>query len=502
MNVLLINVPSRKGIGGKCLPMGLLYVGGILERAGHIAKIIDPYIKDTELTEFDRKNFSDIDEIIDQFHPEIIGFGGIGSSYGRTKILSEYLYKQYPGIFQIAGGPLSSVSELLLMKTRITLVFHGETEITFPLFLEKFGKNQDWKEIPGISFLDGDCTIRNAPAPQIENLDEIPLPAYHLIRVEDYFGSITGLLNAYPDDYGKNFDTEFVSRKIQAGGDLFIITTSRGCTHRCSFCYRHMKGYRQHSVPYVINHIRFLQSQYGIHGFEFGDELFNSKKEWVLDFCQALEDEKLDIYYRILGNRVDRMDREILQRLKDTGCIYATYGQESGSDTILREYKKGVTAEKNTEITRLTKEIGLISPIQIVIGSPGETQRTINETIQFLKDNDAGNPSINYLIPFPETPIWKYVIENRLVTDTENYLDSVAELGGAAPVINLTHVPDRVWRSWYSQILLEVKLHGYLRDGKKFHYIIFYPIIKIINLVNPFIPRVFIKSLKKLSSDG
>jgi anaerobic magnesium-protoporphyrin IX monomethyl ester cyclase len=500
MHILLINVPSRSGTGGKCLPLGLLYVGGIIERTGHSAHIVDPYINNPDITEFDQGNFSDIDEVIDMSHPEIIGFGGIGSSYGRTKILSEYLHKKYPAIFQIAGGPLSSLYELLLTKTHVSLIFHGETEITFPLFLEKFEKQTNWKQIPGISYHDGNSIVRNPLAPQIENLDEIPLPAYHLINVKDYLGSISGIIDAYPDDRGKNFDAESAAQKIKSGGKLLIMITSRGCTNKCSFCYRHMKGYRQHSVPFVINHIKFLKSHYGIRGFEFGDELFNFKKDWVLEFCNAIEHENLDIYYRILGARVDRIDREVLQRLKDTGCVSITYGQESGSDTILKEYKKGVTAGKNAEITHLTKEVGLISPIQIVIGSPGETPKTINETIQFLKDNDAGNPSINYFIPFPETPIWEYVTENNLIPDLENYLDVVADLGGATPIVNLTHVPDRVWRSWYSKILLEVKLHGYRRKGKLFHYIISYPAIKLFNIVNPFIPRKVIKSLKNTFS--
>lgn len=482
------------------MPLGLLYVGGIIERAGHAVHVEDPYINDINLTAFDRGIFSDIDNEINKFHPEIIGFGGIGSSYGRTKILSDYLFKKYPDIFQIAGGPLSSLFELLLTKTHINLVFHGETENTLPSVLEKIKNKEDWKNIPGISYSDGNNVIRNTPAPQIENLDDIPLPAYHLVRIEEYFTSISGIIDAFPDDRGKNFDVKSVTQKIQSDGRLLIMITSRGCTNKCSFCYRHMKGYRQHSVPYVINHIKFLHSRYGIRGFDFGDELFNFKKDWVLEFCDALERENLDIYYRILGARVDRIDREILQRLKDTGCIYITYGQESGSDIILKEYKKGVTARKNTDITRLTKEVGLISPIQIVIGSPGETQRTIRETIEFLIENDAGNPSLNYLIPFPETPIWKYVTDNGLIPDVEKYLDDVAEQGGS-PIVNLTRVPDRVWRSWFSQIQYELKLHDYRRKGKNFHYFLFYPAIKLFNIVNPLIPRKIIKSLKTVLSD-
>jgi len=495
MNILLINIPSRRGKGGMNLPLGFLYVGGIIERSGHSVEILDPYRYDPNLISFDKADYSEIEKKINDYCPKIIGFGGIASSYGRTKKISEYLYQKYPDIIQIAGGPLASVFELILTKTRINLVFHGETEITLPEFLEKFEKNENWRTISGISYFEGNTVLRNPMAPQIENLDLIPYPAYHLVNVEEYLTHVSGTFEAFREDSGENFDANAILQKIGKGGKLFPVMTARGCTHKCSFCYRHMKGYRQHSVPYVINHIKHLMSHYAIRGFDISDELFNFKKEWIMEFCNALEQEKLDIYYRISGARVDRIDREILQRLKETGCFYISYGEESGSDIILKEYRKGVSAQQNKDIPLLTKEVGLINPMEILIGSPGETQKTIKETIQLLIDNSAVNPSINYLIPFPETPIWQYAMDNRLIPDIEKFLDEVAERGGA-PIVNLTHVPDRVWLSWYSQITNELKLNRYRHKGMMVHYFILYPFIKIFNLMNPYIPRKFIASLK------
>ena len=497
MNILLINVPSRRGKGGMCLPLGLLYVGGIIERAGHSVTIIDPYCNDVDLITFDKGDFSIFDNKIKAYNPKIIGFGGIASSYGRTKKLSEYIQQMYPDIFQIAGGPLASIYELLLSKTHISLVFHGETENTFPQFLEKIERNENWEGMGGVSYRKGDQVIRNPLAPQIDDLDTVPYPSYHLVKLEDYYKSIYDVVESFATDSTPNFDREKVLEKISTDGSLIPIITSRGCTNKCSFCYRHMKGHRQHSVAYVINHIKFLYAHYGIRGFEFADELFNHKNEWVMEFCDALDHEKLDIYYRVLGARVDRIDRDMLQRLKETGCIDINYGQESGSETILKEYKKGVTVKKNKEITLLTKTIGLLCPVQIVIGSPGENQSTINETIQFLIDVKAGSPSINYLLPFPETPIWQYVIDNDLIPDIEEYLDDVAEHGGS-PIVNLTHVPDRIWRSWNFQIKNETQLNNSRRKGQILNYIVLFPVIKIVNFLFPYIPEKIIVFIKKI----
>ena len=131
--------------------------------------------------------------------------------------------------------------------------------------------------------------------------------------------------------------------------------------------------------------------------------------------------------------------------------------------------------EKNIEITKLTKSIGIKSIVQLVIGSPSETQDTIDDTIQFLKDCEADEISVNYLLPFPETPIWEYIEKNNLIPDVEKYLDEVAEREGSQ-IINLTKVSDRIWRTWSFQITSEWKLH-LMRNHPK--YLIMYPLIKI-----------------------
>lgn len=497
MHVLLINVPSRRGKGGMCLPLGLLCVGGILERGGHLVEIFDPYCNDLELIRFDSGDYAELDAKIQESNPDVIGFGGIASSYGRTKKLSVYIHKNYPEIFQIAGGPLSSVYQLLLEKTQINLVFHGETELTLPRFMEKFRKGERWNDIEGISYKAADIIQRNPLAPQIEDIDEIPLPSYHLVELKQYYKSIFDVIEVFAADNIRKFDMEQVLEKVGPDGALVPLITSRGCTNKCSFCYRHMRGYRQQSVTYVIDHIKFLQSQYGIRGFDFVDELFNFDEVWVLEFCEAIDREGLDIYYLVSGARVDRITLKMLKRLKETGCVGINYGQESGSESILKEYRKGVTLQENKEITLMTKDVGLICPVQIVIGSPSETQITVDETIQFLKDVHVGTPSVNYLLPFPETPIWQYVTDNGLIPDIEKYLDIVADEGGS-PIVNLTHVPDRIWRSWNFRIKNEIKLFNYRTQGKNLQYVLFYPVIKALIVLYPYFSKKMIGTVKKI----
>jgi radical SAM superfamily enzyme YgiQ (UPF0313 family) len=437
--VLFINIPSRRGKGGKVLPLGLVYAGSIVERQGHSAKIYDPYLHDENLTKLDSGDYSELDAVLDEFRPDIIGFGGIASSYGRTKKISAYIHAKQPEIFQIAGGPLASVYVYLLSKTNVDVVFHGETERTIPAFLDRISEGISYTDIPGISTKNSDGEIRRNPlAPQIEDLDEIPIPDYALLD-----------FSAYHLD------------------EMYLIT-SRGCTNRCTFCYRHMRGHRQHSPSYVIRHIKHLIGLYGIRRFALTDELFNAKKQWVYDFCDQIERENLKITFRA-SLRADNIDETLLSRMKAVGCTVVNYGQESGSDTILKEYRKGIDAQTNTDATRLTRNVGLNCPVQIVIGSPSETPHTIQETTDFLIDLGEGEISINYLIPYPETPIWDFVEKNGLVSDVEKYLDEIAHWGGS-PVLNLTRVPNRIWRTWSYQIKSDVKLALLKKKGRMLSY--------------------------------
>ncbi len=161
---------------------------------------------------------------------------------------------------------------------------------------------------------------------------------------------------------------------------------------------------------------------------------------------------------------VDYVDETMLRRLKDTGCIEIDYGVESGSDTILKEYRKGITCERNREVILLTRKVGLVTIVHLVIGSPAETASTIAETVQLLKDLEDYQYCLHYLIPLPDTPIWRYVQKSELIPDVEKYLDRVANYGGI-PLVNLTQEPEEMWKTWAQRVNSELRQHYYQKKG-------------------------------------
>lgn len=464
---LLIWVPSRRGSGAaKSFPVGLLYAGRILEDKGVEVAIYDVY----------RHAFGpggrgtcedDICRAISGFRPQMVGFGGIATSYGWCKILSRRIRRDFPDITQIAGGALSSTYELLLGNTAVDTVFHGEAEVSLPEFVDRLRAGSAAEGTPGTSRLKDGKILRNPPAEQVKDLDSIPFPAYHLVDMRDYFspegpGFSEKFLSNHRVSLKRQGLYDVISAKLDGVRDLFPVVTARGCTHRCSFCYRHMEKYRKHSVDYVIRHIKYVQENFGAKGIGFYDELFNGDTRWVLDFCDALEESGLDIAYKTSA-RADRVDPEMLRRMSATGCFNIEYGQESGSDRILKEYMKGVTRRQNLDSYRMTLEAGIFSVIQLVIGSPGENKSTLLETADFLREARADNFSLNYLLPFPGAPVWRHVEEKGLIPEVEEYLDLVAVKGGG-PIVNLTSMSDKEWKS--SADLIRYRAGGWRMTGK------------------------------------
>lgn len=495
MKVLLINSPSRKGKSGFVLPYGLLYVASIIKRCGHEAVIFDSYLADIELKELDSGDFSRLDDLIRMHAPVMIGYGGIATSYGRTKKISQHIKAKYPQVLQIAGGPLASVYKLLLTRTAVDVVFHGETENSLVHFLRMIEAGQAFYDTSGISYLK-DGEIVSTPLPeQIKDLDAIPIPFFDLIDVSRYINTSEEWLSSYGFILKSDPRYEGVIEKMNGQKRYITIMTSRGCTHRCSFCYRHFQGYRQHSVDYVINYLKYMKQEYSLDGFHFADELFNANPKWVEDFCNALKREKFNIFYMIAGARVNTMNADTLNRLKETGCVCIFYGQESGSEVILKEYGKGVSRKKNKEITLLTAEAGIFSLVQLVIGSPGETDETVNDTIDFLKEVSAYFYSLNYLIPLPGTPIWMDIEVKNRIKDVEAYLDAVAEHGGGG-LVNLTGEDDIKWRQWGNRIKTYMRLE-YVRHkhpNRELFYRILYGSKERIGTFIPCYVKRFIQS--------
>ncbi|MGK5092832.1 radical SAM protein [Deltaproteobacteria bacterium TL4] len=441
MNVLMIETPSEEFEGS--LPFGLLSAATAAFHAGHKVKIVD-------LVKYSISDDNFI-EIVGEFKPQTVGIGGITAGYKRCKELIHLLKAAYPEIIIIVGGVITSVSGLLLKKAGADVVVHGEAEITFPHLLTTLAQGGDIAGVPGISFLKDGSIFRTERRPQVRNLDDIPFPEYSLIKVEDYLDSAENWLNHYFK--GTAEYAEMVSKL--KGKHLFPIITARGCTDKCSFCYRHLQGVRQHGVEYVVKMMRFLHETYNVSLFQINDELTTAKKKWVMSFCDALIAAPMDIYFIVLSARVDTVDDETLVRLKQAGCVMLNYGYESGSDVILDEMNKRSSKVQNLAAGLRTKNAGIKNVPEIIIGYPSETEETVADTIDFLKKLNVWPISVNTPIPFPETALWDHAVKEGIIGDMEEFVLGYER----GRFINFTKMSDQKLKMLAFKTYIDTKLH-------------------------------------------
>jgi radical SAM superfamily enzyme YgiQ (UPF0313 family) len=246
-----------------------------------------------------------------------------------------------------------------------------------------------------------------------------------------------------------------------------MIMYSKGCVARCSFCYRFDKGYRILPVNRTIDRIEYLIKNYNVGFVVFGDECFGADKKHTAELVKALKE--LNVLWLVGGVRCNSVSKEILAQWKDAGCVKVIFGMESGSERMLNVMQKRTTAKQNYDVAKWTNETGLQTTYQFVIGLPGETPETINESADFAsyaltldKNVSLLNISINWAFALPGTPLYEYGrsmgILGATIESEEQYLieNSNKEPGDCCQVTNFTDCPYPIVLSWHRVIRANV----------------------------------------------
>ncbi|MCZ2809095.1 MAG: radical SAM protein, partial [Candidatus Bathyarchaeota archaeon] len=224
--------------------------------------------------------------------------------------------------------------------------------------------------------------------PFIQNLDELPYPAYHLLPIEKYRP-------------GKSI----------FGKKILPIITSRGCPFQCSFCVTSRmvgKRFRARSPKSVVDELEWLKNEHGAEAFCFYDDALTLDRKRILEICEKIKKRKIGIPWDC-QSRADNVSREIFGKMVDAGCQLVNFGVESGSPQLLKVMGKGTTVEQNEKAIRWAKEAGLLVATSMVIGYPGETIETLKETLDFLY---RVKPDVVYLCnatPYPGTALYDLI---------------------------------------------------------------------------------------------
>ena len=446
MKILLINPPIREWSKPNVFPLGLGYIASILLQDRHEVEVLD-----INAHRWDRE---EVEGRIKRASFDVVGIGAIVTAYKYVKWLFSIIKKHHPDKKIIVGGSVgSSIPGLMLERNPVDVVCVGEGEDTVRELMKVLEGGGDLSEVKGIWYRDASAKIfENEKRSPIMDLDSVPLPAWDLFPMEIYLKNPVGAPNR-----NKWIDGS-ADQDTPLSMNLFA---TRGCPYQCIYCYHDFMGlgYRHRSPENVVQEIDLLHKRYGVTYFHFIDDEFVMKKDFVHEFCRRIKElGKRHGQHFTWGcaGRVNLMTEELVATLADSGCVLIGYGIESGSQRMLDFIKKKVTVEQAKNAIRLTKKYLGWADCSFMIGYPGETKETIQETIDFCKELNLAPEVIFFLTPYPGTELYQMALARGKIQNEEAYLLGLDEQGEKISV-NFTDFSDEELYQIHDDMVKELK---------------------------------------------
>jgi len=397
MKILLVVYDNDSYISW--FPQGLAYVAAVLEKNGCYVEIYNQDIHhypDSHLTGF-----------LDKNHFDVVGVSVIAGYYQYRKLIkiSEAINKSKNRPYYILGGhgPAPCPDHFFKISNADVVVIGEGEETIIELLAAVFEKTKPIEKVQGIAFRDiAGNTISTPRRKLIQDLDEIPRPAFHLFPIELY------RLLRMPNSSSSDF--------------IMPLLSGRGCTFRCNFCFRLDKGFRGRSNESIIEEIKFLQKNYGITYIAFSDELLMISKDRTVSLCEAFIKAGLKFKWDCNG-RLNYATPEILDLMKRAGCVFINYGIEAMDDDVLKRMKKGLRIRQVYSGIEATLKSGISPGFNIIFGHIGDTKESLQKGVDFLLKYDDGAQmrTIRPVTPYPGSPLYDEAVANGQIKDCEDF---------------------------------------------------------------------------------
>jgi radical SAM superfamily enzyme YgiQ (UPF0313 family) len=367
-------------------PLGLLYIGAVLEREGIPIEIVPANVLGLDWTAIARK--------IRTEKPDIVGVTITTENRFQSFALVRLAKKAHPKVLTVLGGPHASMAaeDCLAHIPELDVVVRGEGEFAMLDICRAWEASPTPASLAGVPGLvlrvDGRPHC-NPVRPPISDLDALPFPAFHLVPFEKYSFR-------FP---------------VPGQGDLPAVNvmTSRGCPFACSFCATPInwgRNVRMRSPENVVREIEFLKERYGIRVVFFFDDTFNASPKRAEAICDLMIERKLDVFFKC-DVRMDIMSRELVAKMKQAGLFHLSFGLEAGSDRVRNEVVgKKIEMADFHNLVRWCNELDVIPNVFFIFSHPSETWAEAQETIRAIEQyRDRIEGSIAILHIYPGTPL-------------------------------------------------------------------------------------------------
>ncbi len=423
MHVLLLNPPAgggRKFIReGRCTqeqgvwatlwpPLSLAGIGAVLERDGHQVRIMDCPAQG--------RTFDDVKMAIDGMNPGVIIWSTGTPSIESDLQLASRIKSWSPAARTVVFGTHVTAldRECLQSAPGLDIIVRNEPEATVAELVSTLSESKGIDGIAGITYRNEQGgVVRNPARPFMENLDDLPFPAWHLIDVDRY-------------------------RLPLKGRPFLMVAPLRGCPFQCSFCTCHTyygARLRTRSVESVIAEITYDQERFGISDFFFWAETFVVNKDYVRRLCRAMLERNVRIAWTA-NSRVDTVDAELLSLMAEAGCWMISFGIESASQAVLDRADKGTRVSDSITAVQLARRAGIKTVGHFILGLPGETEGSLEETIVFAGKLKLDLAQFYCAVPFPGSRLYERALKEGWINppDFSNFNQNT-------PLLNLPALP-------------------------------------------------------------
>ena len=371
-------------------PLGTLYAASYLEKLGYSLALFDTMLADSE---------QEIRTKLQQYRPAVVAIYDDDFNYLNKMCLSRMreaaftmaaIAREYGAFVIVHGSDATDHAEEYLQHAADAVII-GEGEETLAELCQHVIRNQepDLKTIRGVAFRENGLVVRSPRRPLVKNLDELPLPAWHLLDAP-----------SYKKAWNKRHGYSSVN-----------VVTTRGCPYHCNWCAKPIYGqvYNSRSPENVIEEIKLLQRTFKPDHIWFADDIFGLKPGWVEKFADLMEREKITIQFKIQSRADLLLQDNTVEALARAGCTEVWVGAESGSQKILDSMEKGTTIAQIYKARTLLKKSGIRASLFLQFGYPGENKSDIEATLRMVKELMPDDLGISVSYPLPGTKFYESV---------------------------------------------------------------------------------------------
>lgn len=395
--------PTKKGCKHSVFPpLFDAYAASILEKDGQNVSIIDAQVEEMSRAQLVEKvGGADPEVIISR-----ISLPSFESDLGTAAMAKA----GFSNTFYVGWGSICKVEpEAVLSKSNLDVVVRDELEFVVPSLVKAIESKGKLSGVKGVSFKTSAAKIvHNSPLPFQENLDALPIPAYHLLDMKKYESSESYF---FPDG-SKNETVNF-----------FTLLSSRGCNFNCLYCpYPIIFGpWRAMTPKKVVNEMEFIIKNYGIEAFWFHDQVFTMIPKRAKEICDEIISRELNVTWAC-ETHIKKLPRQLVKKMKAAGCTRIQVGIETGDPQLLANVgKRGCSIEEVEKAIYQLHDEGILIEANFIVGLPGENWNTVRNTAKMIRKLKPDDVAISMITPYPGTPLFALAKEkNWLLTEDWN----------------------------------------------------------------------------------